>query len=49
METSAILASIVQTAAKKEGQVLATLQRSLQEGVNARFPHSLHPVSIDSG
>lgn len=48
METSAILASLVQTAAKQEGQVLVTLQRSLQEGVKEQFPHSLHPVAVDS-
>lgn len=49
METSAILASLVQTASKQEGQVLATLQRSLQSGVQEPFPHSLHPVGLDSG
>ena len=49
METSAILASIVQTAAKQEGPGLATLQRQLQEGVQDQFPHALHPVCVDSG
>lgn len=48
METSAVLASIVQTAQKTEAPVLATLQRSLQTGVKARFPSALHPVAVDS-
>ena len=48
METSAMLASLVQTAAKHEGQVLPTLQRSLLEGVKEQFPHALHPVCVDS-
>ncbi|MDQ6662438.1 MAG: IS66 family transposase [Chloroflexota bacterium] len=48
METSAILASLVQTAGKHEGQVLVTLQRFLQKGVTELFPYSLHPVSVDS-
>ena len=49
METSAILASLVQTAGKQDGPVLATLQRFLQQGVTALFPHALHPVGLDSG
>jgi len=48
METSAILASLVQTAGKKEGQGLVTLQRFLQKGVTELFPHFLHPVCVDS-
>ena len=48
METSAILASLVQTAGKKDGQVLATLQRFLHKGVTELFPHLLHPVCVDS-
>ena len=48
MEISAILASVVQTAGKHPAQMLATLQRQLQEGVHELFPHSLHPVSVDS-
>lgn len=48
METSAMLASIVQTAGKAGGAVLPTLQRSLQAGVQELFPHSRHPVAVDS-
>lgn len=48
MQTSAILASLVQTAGKQEGPVLVTLQRFLQKGVTELFPHCLHPVSVDS-
>ena len=47
METSAVLASVVQTASKHPDQMLATLQRQLQEGVHEHFPHSLHPVCLD--
>jgi transposase len=49
METSAVLASVVQTASKHEGQVLPTLQRYLHEGVQELFPHARHPVCVDSG
>ncbi|GAC1360058.1 MAG: IS66-like element ISH10B family transposase [Ktedonobacteraceae bacterium] len=48
MQTSAILGSLVQTASKQEGQVLSTLQRQLHEGVKEQFPHSRHPVGVDS-
>jgi transposase len=48
METSAILASLVQTAGKQKGQVLPTLQRQVQEGVQDPFSHALHPVGVDS-
>lgn len=48
METSAILASLVQTAGKHADQMLATLHRQLQEGVQHQFPHALHPVCVDS-
>ncbi|MBF6607053.1 MAG: transposase [Chloroflexi bacterium] len=48
METTAILASVVQTASKHDGSVLLSLQRSLQDGVKEQFPHSRHPVGVDS-
>lgn len=48
METSAVLASVVQTAAKQEPSTFASLQRSLQEGVQHHYAHSLHPSSVDS-
>ena len=48
METSAVLASVVHTAAKKGGQVLATLQRSLREGVQHDCSQYQHPLLIDS-
>lgn len=48
METSAVLGSLVQTAAKQAGNVLSTLQRQLQQGIQERFPHARHPVAVDS-
>jgi len=48
METSAVLASLVQTAHKTGGSVLAYLQRALQQGVTDLFPHPVHPVCVDS-
>ncbi len=48
METSALLASCVQTAAKHGGSVLATLQRLLQQGVTELFPYVLYSDGEDS-
>lgn len=48
METSAILASLVQTSGKQEGPLLATLQRFLYKGVTELFPHLLYSVGEDS-
>jgi transposase len=49
METSAVLASLVQTAHKTGGAVLASLHRALSQGVTDLFPHPVHPVGVDSG
>lgn len=48
METSAILASVVQTASKTSTPLLVSLRQSLQEGINTLLPHTLHPVCLDS-
>ena len=48
METSAVLASLVQTAHKTGGSVLASLQRALQQGITDLVPHPAHPVCLDS-
>ena len=48
METSAILASVVQTAAKAQTPVLVSLRNALHKGVHALFPSALHPVAVDS-
>lgn len=48
METSAILGSVVQTVAKQKAPVLATVQRSVQQGVQDQFSQYRHPVSLDS-
>lgn len=49
METSAVLASLVQTAHKTGGAVLAYVQHALEQGVRDLFPHPVHPVGVDSG
>lgn len=49
METSAVLASLVQTAHKTGEAVLIYLERALQQGVTDLFPHPAHPVGVDSG
>jgi transposase len=49
METSAVLASLVQTAHNTGGSVLASLHRALEQGVRDLFPHPVHPVGVDSG
>ena len=49
METSAVLASLIQTAHKTGGSALAYLQRALQQGVTELFPHPAHPLGVDSG
>ena len=49
METSAVLGSVVQTATRQGDQVLATLHRALQEGVDHLSPHIHHPVCVDPG
>ena len=45
METSAVLASLVQTAHKTGESVLTYLQRALQQAITDLFPH---PVCLDS-